>query len=365
MPHPSNPPQSCTSNTMVNATALPEQLIYLIIRFTASVPDLPLSIHTPRTIATLSLKQLIRQHLPSEHASARLRLIYAGKVLADTDPLSKSLRLAPPPAPPPRNAKNSSGDGGGEGSSRAKGKEPLRETPAVEYGTTTEMIPQDAKKYYIHCSLGDALSASELASEAALAQSTDMALKSHHATSSTTPSQRRTSSSSGSATIDHNARRRSSTATANTANTVPAAQGFDRLLSSGFTRDEVASLRATFTQNLSFTHTPDTMPTPAQIRVLEDRWLDSSANDPSASLANPSATGGAGAGGETGWGAGFAVEEGGLDDMLYGYLTGFFFPLGSLVWGFREEGVWTRRRQVAVVMGVLLNCVFGFMRWGG
>jgi hypothetical protein len=107
------------------------------------------------------------------------------------------------------------------------------------------------------------------------------------------------------------------------------------------------------------------MPTPAQIRVLEDRWLDSSANDPSASLANPSATGGAGAGGETGWGAGFAVEEGGLDDMLYGYLTGFFFPLGSLVWGFREEGVWTRRRQVAVVMGVLLNCVFGFMRWGG
>jgi hypothetical protein len=335
---------------MSDAPALPEQLIYLIIRFTASVPDLPLSIHTPRAIATLSLKQLIRQHLPSEHASARLRLIYAGKVLADTEPLSRSLRLPPPP--PPRNTKNSDGPGGGSGeTSKSKGKQPLRETPAVEYGTTE--IPPEAKKYYIHCSLGDALSASELASEATLAQNTEMALKSQYTRSSST-SQRRASST----TIDPNARRRSSTTT-----TVPQAQGFDRLLSSGFTREEIASLRSTFTQNLSFTHTPDTMPTPAQIRILEDRWLDSSANDPSASLTGGAAAGGAGT--DAGWGAGFAVEEGGLDDMLYGYLTGFFFPLGSLVWGFREEGVWTRRRQVAVVMGVVLNAVFGFMRWGG
>jgi hypothetical protein len=340
---------------MANAPALPEQLIYLIIRFTASVPDLPLSVYTPRTIATLSLKQLIRQHLPSEHASARLRLIYAGKVLTDTDALSRSLRLPPPP--PPRNVKNSDGMGDSEVASKSKGKQPLRETPAIEYGTTTD-IPLEAKKYYIHCSLGDALSASELTSEATLAQNTEIALKSQYTSSSSSTAQRRASST----TTDHNARRRSSTTT--TANTVPQAQGFDRLLSSGFTRDEISSLRSTFTQNLSFTHTPDTMPTPAQIRVLEDRWLDSSANDPSASLTGGAAAAG-GAGTDAGWGAGFAVEEGGLDDMLYGYLTGFFFPLGSLVWGFREEGVWTRRRQVAVVMGVVLNAVFGFMRWGG
>ncbi|KNG50179.1 hypothetical protein TW65_03098 [Stemphylium lycopersici] len=342
-----------------NAPALPEQLIYLIIRFTASVPDLPLSIHTPRVIATLSLKQLIRQHLPPEHASSRLRLIYAGKVLADTEPLSRSLKLPPPP--PPRSAKH--GDGAGASNaeaSKSKGKQPLRETPAVEYGTTTSEIPSEAKKYYIHCSLGDALAAAELASEATLAQNTEISLKSQcsASSSSSSSSQRRKSST----TAGHDAQRRSSTATTGTGvdNVVPQAQGFDRLLSSGFTPAEVASLRSHFTTNLSFTHTPDTMPTPAQIRVLEDRWLDSSANDPSASLtAAPGANGG-----ETGWGAGFAVEEGGLDDMLYGYLTGFFFPLGSLVWGFREEGVWTRRRQVAVVMGVLINAVFGFMRWG-
>jgi hypothetical protein len=347
---------------MANAPALPEQLIYLIIRFTASVPDLPLSIYIPRTIATLSLKQLIRAHLPPEHAAARLRLIYAGKVLADTDPLSKSLRLPLPLPPPPRKVKNRE-DGTEEGESSSKGKQPLRETPAAEYGTTTasSIPPPDARKHYIHCSLGDALSAPELTSEATLAQNTEIALKWAYESAEALSSQHPHSISD---TADNNARRRSSTTTstaAGRAGVVPAAQGFDRLLSSGFTTAEVASLRSHFTTNLSFTHTPDTMPSPAHIRLLEDRWLDSSANDPSASLTGSGDGGGTG---DAGWGAGFAAEEGGLDDMLYGYVTGFFFPLGSLVWGFREEGVWTRRRQVAVVMGVLINVVFGFMRWG-
>lgn len=327
---------------MANATHLPEQLIYLIIRFTASVPDLPLSICTPKTATTLSLKQLIRENLPPNHAPARLRLIYAGKVLADTEPLSKSLRLPPPP--PRRNGPyNEDGPG-----SKSKGKQPLRESPASEYGTTTD-TPPGVKRYYIHCSLGDALSATELAKEAALAQSTEASLKSQYETSQTSSSQRRTSKSftgDGSG-----ARRRSSTATV----PQPQAQGFDRLLSSGFTPQEVASLRSHFQTNLSYTHTPDTMPSPAEMRILEDRWLDSTATDPSPALT--------GEGGDTGWGAGFAVEDGGLDDMLWGYMTGFFWPLGALVWGFREEGVWSRRRQLAVVMGVLINTIFGFMRW--
>jgi hypothetical protein len=329
---------------MADTTPLPEQLIYLIIRFTASVPDLPLSIYTPRATTTLSLKQLIRQNLPSHHASARLRLIYAGKVLADAEPLSTSLRLPPPP---PRRAGLYNDDGPG---SKSKGKQPLRQSPAAEYGTTTESPPSDARKYYVHCSLGDALSPTELASEAALAHSTEAALKLQHETSRTSSSRRRTSSSATTSQSGH-ARRRSSAATA----PQPQAQGFDRLLSSGFTAQEVASLRSHFQTNLSFTHTPDTMPSPAEMRLLEDRWLDSTATDPSPALT--------GEGGDTGWGAGFAVEEGGLDDMLWGYMTGFFWPLGALVWGFREEGVWSRRRQLAVVMGVLINTIFGFMRW--
>jgi hypothetical protein len=126
-------------------------------------------------------------------------------------------------------------------------------------------------------------------------------------------------------------------------------------LTSGFTAQEVATLRSQFQTNLSYTHTPDTMPSSTEMRAMEDRWLDSTATDPSPALAGGDT--------DTGWGAGFSVEEGGLDDMLYGYLTGFFWPLGALIWGFREEGVWPRRRQVAVVMGVVLNCAFGFMRW--
>jgi hypothetical protein len=328
---------------MSNATALPEQLIYLIIRFTASVPDLPLSIYGPKITTTLSLKQLIRENLPPNHAAARLRLIYAGKVLADTEPLSRSLKLPPPP---PRRDEPYNEDGPG---TKSKGKQPLRQSLAAEYGTTAE-TPSDARKYYIHCSLGDALSAAELASEATLAQSTADSLKSQFDMSQKPSSQRRASNSTGSGS--NGLRRRSSTTTTAPQ---PQAQGFDRLLSSGFTAQEVASLRSHFQTNLSFTHTPDTMPSPAEMRILEDRWLDSTATDPSPALT--------GEGGDTGWGAGFAVEDGGLDDMLWGYMTGFFWPLGALVWGFREEGVWSRRRQLAVVMGVLINTIFGFMRW--
>lgn len=103
------------------------------------------------------------------------------------------------------------------------------------------------------------------------------------------------------------------------------------------------------------------MPSGAGLRALEDRWLDTSAHETAAG--DPAATMTITPEGENGWGAGFGVEDGGLDDMLFGYLTGFFWPLAALVWGTREEGVWTRRRQVAVVMGVALNCAFGFLRW--
>ena len=323
---------------MTTTPLLPEQLVYLIIRFSAPIPDLSLSVPLPMLTPTLSLKQLIRSHLPPDHASARLRLIYAGKVLTDTAPLSTSLRLPPPP--PPRDGVHDEHGLSGKG----KGKQSIRNPPTVEYGTTA---PHEAKKYYIHCSLGDVLTPAELDSEAVLARNIEISLKSQYEASQGSTDHRRSSSGAQSNSSNANKRRGSST-------TTPAPQGFDRLLTSGFTAQEVASLRSHFQTNLSFTHTPDTMPSPSEMRVLEDRWLDSTATDPS-----PALTGEA----DAGWGAGFAVEEGGLDDMLWGYMTGFFWPLGALIWGFREDGVWSRRRQLAVVMGVLINAIFGFMRW--
>ena len=320
---------------MTATLELPEQLVYLVIRFATSIPDLPLAVRSPQITTTLSLKQLIRPRLPAGNATSRLRLIYAGKVLADGTPLSASLRLPPPL---PHNEATSEIIPEAKG----KGKQPMRHvSPLLD---NAEM-PSDAKRYYIHCSLGDTLSSSELASEATLAENTEASLKSQYRDARSERSARRASVAG-----DRGTRRPSSPSAPSTA-----PQGFDRLLGSGFTAQEVVTLRSQFQTNLSYTHTPDTMPSALEMRALEDRWLDSTATDPSAALTTEA--------GETGWGAGFAVEEGGLDDMLWGYLTGFFWPLGALIWGFREEGLWARRRQVAVVMGVVLNTAFGFMRW--
>lgn len=331
---------------MTDVGALPEQLLYLIIRFAASIPDLSLTISSPKTTTTLSLKQLIRQHLPHAHSTARLRLIYAGKVLADTTSLSASLRL-PPPSPPRHNPHNDYGPG-----SKSKGKQPVRDGQVSDrLGTDWPEEEHNEQKYYIHCSLGDALSYSELAAEAAAAQASELTLRKQFESSVTSKSSHRRMSSGGTST-----RPRGSSTTEPT----PAPQGFDRLLSSGFTPQEVAALRTQFQANVSFTHTPDTMPSPTTLRAMEDRWLDSTATDPSVAALG----GSAGEAADAGWGAGFTAEEGGLDDMLYGYFTGFFWALPAMIWGFREEGVWPRRRQLAVVMGVVLNVLFGFLRWG-
>ncbi|KAF2749102.1 hypothetical protein M011DRAFT_399570 [Sporormia fimetaria CBS 119925] len=320
---------------------LRDQAVNLIVRFAASIPDLELTVTSPRTSTTLSLKQLVRTHLPAQHAKARLRLIYAGKVLVDDTPLALSLRL--PASGPPRDSIHK---GYGSGS-KSKGKEPVREASTDAEGSSHQL---NAQKYYIHCSLGDVLSSRQLAAEASQAQASEEVLKKKYETSSSSQRARTTSdatTSSGHATQ----RRRSSVA-------APAPLGFDRLLSSGFTAAEVASLRSQFLTNLSYTHTPDTMPTTAQIRELEERWLDSTAGDASTAMTGESADATTG-----GWGAGFSAEEGGLDDLVYGCIMGFFWPLGALIWGFREEGVWSRRRQLAVAMGFVMNAGFGFMRW--
>lgn len=70
-------------------------------------------------------------------------------------------------------------------------------------------------------------------------------------------------------------------------------------------------------------------------------------------------------GGEDG-GGGFVDDEGqagALDDMLWGAVMGFFWPMGCLCWLCKEEGVWTRRRKLAVLIGVVVNAGFGGVRW--
>ena len=327
-------------------TSLPEEIIQLIVRFTAAIPDLPLDIEHPSTTTTLSLKGLIRKHLPPNLSSNRLRLIHAGKVLPDTAALSTSLHLqrnhttSSPPASP---------------SSKSKGKAAIRKNGPGPPPT----------RIYIHCSIGDAQPASALAAEAASAASLEAHLTAARA--------RRKSSSAGTLAEAASGWLRASglaalapghsdssggsggggegegDAATQQRSTTPAPRGFDRLAAAGFAAADIAGLRNAFRAHLAHTHTPDTMPHGEALLALEDRWLDGSAGEEGAAEA--------GAGGFED-----DAEGSALDDLLWGNVMGFFWPIGAIVWGFREEGVWTRRRAIAVFTGLMVNLVFGFAR---
>ena len=101
------------------------------------------------------------------------------------------------------------------------------------------------------------------------------------------------------------------------------------------------------------------MPSAFELRTLEDRWIDNTNTSTGGSGSGDSATPGV-AGGAPGDDA--EGGSGGLDDMLWGNIMGFFWPIGSVIWLLREEGVWTKRRQIAVVTGFLVNVAFSVLR---
>ncbi|THZ07316.1 hypothetical protein D6C93_01088 [Aureobasidium pullulans] len=282
-----------------------DQPVDLVIRFTAAIPDAVIRVPSAKLTTPLALRQQIRAQLPASFASNRLRLISAGKVLPDATALSKCINIPPPP----RRSKidSAASKDKNKNKNKAKGKAPAETT-----------VP----RVYIHCSIGDTLTPGDIASEADAAEAADKALLLDvQAVPAPDQTQNPTTTSS-----------------------TPAPRGFDRLLSAGFSPADVANLRAQFMAIQAHTHTPDTMPTGDDLRSLEERWLE---NDP----ANAAAGGGAG-----------TDEEGGLEDMLWGNLMGFFWPIAAACWLMREEGVWTRRMQISVLSGLLVNLTFGFLR---
>ncbi|KAL9603627.1 MAG: hypothetical protein Q9179_002145 [Wetmoreana sp. 5 TL-2023] len=293
----------------------PSPPLHLIIRFALPVPDLPLTIPTPSTTTPFHLfHQHIRPHLPPTYRSCPIRLIASGALLPPSIPLSKSLRLPSSPKP----------------TSSIKGKE-----------KETFPSPSPAPSpIYIHCSISttQTLSPSALALEAS-------------ASASATASAETRSPTSPEPTQSQGQQQQQQ-------RTWQQPRGFDRLLSAGLSPQEITSLRSQFLALTAHTHTPDTMPSPTSMRRLEERWLDNSG--PNAGVANATADGA----------ERVSIEDdddgrGALEDMLWGNLMGFFWPVGAAVWLCREEGVWSKRRQVAVVTGVLVNLAFGLMRMGG
>jgi hypothetical protein len=290
--------------------------IDVVVRFSTSNPDLILRIQRPATTSALTLKQKVRAQLSAPQSESRLRFIHAGKVVTDEHALGKSLHARIPP--PPR------ADGKSE---KAKGKRPLREHDGEE----EEDPDVEVLRVYVHCSIGDALQPAELAAEEKAAEDADATLTLN------------LQSDAGASTYrDGNAP---------TSTTTPAPRGFDRLLTAGFTAAEVATLRTQFLAIQAHTHTPDTMPTGQDLLALEELWLDNGSNT-------------ATAGGDTAGGFG-GDDARGLDDLIWGNLMGFFWPVGAMFWLMREEGVWSGRRQTAVLAGFVMNLTFGLFRMLG
>jgi iron-sulfur cluster assembly protein len=291
--------------------------LLLIVRFSASIPDLPLDVPSPETTTGAGLKQLIRAELPSNLSTHRLRLIYAGRGLEDSTALVASLKLPPSPSRTPDPDEQDEATDSPNG--KEKGKQAVRDT---------------RPRIYIHCSIGDiALSESDLAAEAAMA-STLLVQKQKEVTSPL-----------------HSVRE----SPPPPPTTIPAPRGFDRLLSAGFTAAEVTALRSQFLAVQSVSRTPDTMPTGEELRDLEDRWMDEG------STAAWAQAGGEGGGGDDDGGFGSGSRSA-MDDMLWGAVMGFFWPIGCAMWLRREEGVWSWRKGVAVFVGVVVNAAFGAMR---
>ncbi|KAF9888111.1 hypothetical protein FE257_009247 [Aspergillus nanangensis] len=310
-----------------------ESLLLLTIRFSASIPDLPLDVLSPDTTTAAGVKQLIRTRLPPDLSSHRLRLIYAGRGLEDSIPLSVSLKLPPSPSRSPRPPSDDAS------ADKSKGKAPMREQPRL----------------YIHCSIGDiVLSPEDLVAEAAIASTIPQNQQEKDGEDDDDAAGggrgKKDSKSGGAGKQQHQQPSVSST--------TPAPRGFDRLLSAGFTPTEVSALRSQFLAIQSVSRTPDTMPRGAELRELEDRWMDEGSSSMTAGV-NATEGGTSFTDDDGGFGSG---SRGAMDDMLWGAVMGFFWPVGCAMWLRREEGVWSWRKGLAVFVGVVVNVAFGTMR---
>ncbi|KAM5470674.1 hypothetical protein MauCBS54593_003715 [Microsporum audouinii] len=372
---------------MEDFNRLPLELeLLLAIRFSASIPDIFLDIPDPTSTTVAGLKRLVRDRLPPDLTSRRLRLIHAGKSLDDSTSLATQIKIGKNSRLRAyhSNSYRASSSGSSESNSRVSSLFQKGGYATPSSSSTLFQAPPDPSgkgkapardpgepRIYIHCSIGDiTLTPAELDAEARAARSGQDALKSNTSGHGSLGS----AGLNESAGPSHlpggdNTPTRNDTRPDDGSNITPTRtlQGFDRLLSAGFTPAEVSSLRSQFLALLSLSHTPDTLPSGTELRRLEERWMDDGPAD--------SGVGGLGGNGEesnifgdintdnTGGGGPFGSGTSrALDDMLWGSVMGFFWPVGCALWLLREEGVWSWRKGLAVFVGVVVNFGFGAVR---
>ncbi|OZJ04562.1 hypothetical protein BZG36_02701 [Bifiguratus adelaidae] len=108
--------------------------------------------------------------------------------------------------------------------------------------------------------------------------------------------------------------------------------GFDRLREAGFSDEDIANLRRQFHRFHGTSGSEST----EQTRRLEDQWMDN------ASETLPDGT-----------------PHGTYNELVWGLMLGFFLGLMTLFW-FREH-VFSRKHQLGIIFGLLINISFGVL----
>jgi hypothetical protein len=140
-------------------------------------------------------------------------------------------------------------------------------------------------------------------------------------------------------------------------------RGFDRLASVGFSQEDIDNFRRQFHSQSSSNYLDVDFETEEEYdehaRVLEEQWIDSIDNAGSASLSQAAASSSA--------------------SVLQGVIVGFFFPFLPFFFmrsrksaAFWEDGneeeptsnvIFSRRMQMGLVVGFLINVLFGMWRF--
>lgn len=332
----------------------------LTIRFSTSLPDIHIDLPNPPTTSVAALKQIIRSRLQPPESQHRLRLIYQGRILPDSTAVSSAIRAPPPPprrddddsdseqsaaGPAKGMSLGTTGRNSKDADSKGKGK-----------GKGKQKVPAPAR-VYVNCSIGDSLAESELADEARIASQPPGTASS---TGATQGSRARTQYGAGPAGEGPSSTSRAGGGSGSGRRDEP--QGFNRLLTAGFTPAEVNALRLQFRSIRAQTYTRDAMPSPDTMRRLEDAWLDGNAFAVSAA-AGVTSFGRRGSGGVAeGEEDPVDVEGPRTDSLIAATMIGFFWPLGAAGWLARDEGVVSRHWYLMILLGYVGSILLGVVR---
>ncbi|ODV87285.1 hypothetical protein CANARDRAFT_26698 [[Candida] arabinofermentans NRRL YB-2248] len=312
----SSTPSSYATAT-ANSTIKQQPLRFeFVIRFADGNPDLIIPVASQqelRDVSTKFIRQQIREH-NDRITKNRLKLIRNGKVLLNHTDFQKELKFLI------ENAYNKDDDDDDDDDSNENGDDDGG-VPAPE-----------VIKIYIHCIVGDILTPSELQKEEDLE---------HQPTKSTSE----------------------------------APKGFDRLLSQGFSQQDINELRLQFQQihGSALLGQQDV----GALRELEDRWIDSTVNQEidefptnialSSTIGDGGGTSGLGNGNtlnNTGGGRGLQSRE--IDtnkELLIGLAIGYFLGVfGLFLIKLEVGGFFNKRTRMAIVAGVGINIAFGTVR---